>query len=337
VPRRCDCDGRRVSEPRVPTRWVVAGVVLAAVVAVCSVVLVAALVRDDGGTQQVDPTTTTTTIGTDTTAPTTTAAGEPDNISMTEERVQVGGTERMFRVIEPADLSPDEELPVVIVLHGLGLNAMAMSRAADWRGAVAEDRFVAVFPQGVRDSWNMGPCCPPANLVGAQDEAFLDEVVASLQARDSVDAERMYLTGFSNGALLTYTYTCAHPETFAAVAPMAGTNVTGCAPATPVSLLHQHGDADLVVPYAGGVALGSLVSSAPFPPVASSVAAWARADGCSGEPTVTRSDGVQRTEWSQCSAGTRVEMVRVPGKGHEWLRTGEFDPLVEVLRFFGIS
>ncbi len=310
---------------------------LAAVVAVCVVVLVAALARDDEGTQQVDPTSTTTTIGTDTTAATTTAPGEPENVSVTEERVQVGATERMFRVIEPADLSPDEEVPVVIVLHGLGLNAMGMSRAADWRGAVAEDRFVAVFPQGVQDSWNMGPCCPPANLVGAQDEAFMDEVVEAMESRDSVDADRMYLTGFSNGALLTYTYTCAHPETFAAVAPMAGTNITGCEPATPVSLLHQHGDADLVVPYAGGVALGSLVSSAPFPPVASSVAAWAQADGCTGEPTVAQGDGVQRTTWSECSDGTRVEMVRVAGKGHAWLRTSEYDPLVEVLRFFGIS
>lgn len=334
--RRRDGDGRRVSESRVPTRWVVAGVVLGAVVALCVVVLVASLMRDDGGTRQVEPTTTTTVQPTST-APTTTVAGEPEDVSVTEERVQVGPTERMFRVIEPADLAPDEELPVVVVLHGLGVNSMAMTRSADWRGAVAADRFVAVFPQGQMDSWNMGPCCPPANLVGARDEAFMDELVAVLREREGVDADRLYLTGFSNGALMTYSYTCSHPETFAAVAPMAGSNVTGCEPASPVSLLHQHGDADLVVPFGGGLALGSLVSSAPFPPVATSVAAWAAADGCEATPTVTQVDGVERTEWSQCSEGTRVELVRVPGKGHEWLRTGSYDPLAEVLSFFGIS
>ena len=83
--------------------------------------------------------------------------------------------------------------------------------------------------------------------------------------------------------------------------------------------------------------LGSLVSSAPFPPVPDSVAAWAAADGCTAEPTVTEVDGVERTEWSQCDRDTRVELVRVPGKGHEWLNLGDYDPLAEVLSFFGIS
>jgi polyhydroxybutyrate depolymerase len=286
------------------------------------------LLRDDGGTRADDTTTTTTTIDDTTTAPTTTVPGEPENITLTEEQLQVGAVERAFVAIEPADLSADEALPTVIVLHGMGVNAMAMTQSADWRGAVAEDRFVAVFPQGQMDSWNLGPCCPPANLLGAQDSEFMDALV---------DAERLYLTGFSNGALFTYAYTCANPDTFAAVAPMAGSNVTGCTPSAPVSLLHQHGDVDLVVPFGGGIALGSLVSSAPFPPVPDSVAAWAAADGCSAEPTVTEVDGVERTEWSQCDQDTRVELVRVPGKGHEWLNLGDYDPLVEVLSFFGIS
>lgn len=325
-----------MSESATPTRWIVAGVAMGAVVVLCTAVLVVALLRDDDGTRQVETTTTTTTIDDTPAAPTSTVAGEPENITLTEERLQVGATERLFLTIEPADMSPGEELPTVVVLHGMGVNAMAMTQTADWRGAVAEDRFIAVFPQGQMDSWNMGPCCPPANLLGAQDTEFMDGLVEALQARSGVDDDRLYLAGFSNGALFTYAYTCANPETFAAVAPMAGSNVTGCEPATPVSLLHQHGDADLVVPFGGGIALGSLVSSAPFPPVSDSVAAWAAADGCAAEPTVTEVDGVERTEWSQCDQDTRVELVRVPGKGHEWLDLATYDSLAEVLSFFGI-
>ena len=48
--------------------------------------------------------------------------------------------------------------------------------------------------------------------------------------------------------------------------------------------------------FGGGLALGSLVASAPFPPVRDSVAAWAAADGCGAEPTVIITlDGLQFT------------------------------------------
>jgi polyhydroxybutyrate depolymerase len=327
-----------VSESSTSTKWIVAGLALGGVVVISLIVLLASL-QGGGGTDTVDPTTTSTAA-----APTTRPAPddrptttEPGDVSVESSALQVGGAERTSIVISPVDVSPDEQLPVVVVLHGLGVNATAMSRTADWRGAVARDRFIAVFPQGVNDSWNMGPCCPPANLIGVADRAFLDALVADLTARSDVDDSRMYLSGFSNGALMVYTYACARPEVFAAVAPMAGTNVTGCRPSQPVSLLHQHGDADLVVPYGGGVALGSLVSSAPFPSVEDSVAAWASADGCSAQPTVRTDADVVRTEWNDCADGTRVELVKVPGKGHEWLTKGSHDSLEELLRFFGLS
>lgn len=328
-----------VADTPTSTKWIVAGLLLGGVVVISLILLVASLGGDGGGTEQLAETTTTST----TPAPTSSTVrepsppSEPENLEVTRTRLTVGGVERSATVVAPAEIPAGDRLPAVMVLHGLGVNAEAMSRVADWRTAVARDRFVAVFPQGVNDSWNMGPCCPPANLIGVPDTAFLDALVDEVLARDDVDADRLYLTGFSNGALMAYTYACARSDVLAAVAPMAGTNVTGCRPAQPLSLLHQHGDADLIVPFGGGLALGSLVSSAPFPPVRDSVAAWAAADGCGAEPTVTQTDGVERTRWDGCADGTRVELVRIPGKGHEWPTTATYDPLAELLSFFGIG
>ncbi len=325
------------SSTTTPTRWVVAGVVLALVVVGCLAVLVVSLGGRDPGTRSV--------TSTSTSAPTTVpgGGGDPttsiaaaDGVVEQTRTLDVGGSARTALVLAPTENGPGERLPAVVALHGMGVSARAMSNVADWRGAVANDRFVAVFPQGVDNSWNLGPCCPPASLRGVDDVAFLDAVVAELRARPDIDEDRLYLTGFSNGALMVYDYTCERSEVFAAVAPMAGSNVTGCSPTQPVSLLHQHGDVDLVVPYGGGVALGSLVSSAPFPPVESSVAAWAAADGCSAEPTVTSEGPVRRSTWDDCAEGTEVELVRVTGKGHDWLRSGAFDPLSEMLRFFDL-
>lgn len=321
-----------------PTKWIVAGLLLGGVAVVSLVVLVAALRDGGGGTAEVGPTTSsssTTTSVTTTAAPNTPT--EPEGIEVSEERLTVAGAERTYRVIAPDDVAAGERLPVVFALHGLGVDSATTARVADWRGAVAADRFVAVFPQGLANSWNMGPCCPPANLVGTDDRSFLDDLVALVQDRPDVDSDRMYMTGFSNGALMVYAYTCQRPGVFAAIAPMAGSNVSGCEPAEPISLLHQHGDADLVVPYNGGLGIGSLISSAPFPRVRDSVAAWAAADGCAAGATVDEQADVVRTVWADCADDTRVELVTVPGKGHDWPRRGSYEPLDELLRFFDIQ
>lgn len=318
------------------TRWVVLAAVLGAVAVVAVLGIVVVLVRDDPQTRALPEGTTTTTEATGgSTTSTEPRPGptEPDDVEVTERRVEVGGAQRGVVEIAPRP-APAGPVPAVVVLHGLGVDARAMSSVADWRGAVAEDGFVAVFPQGVADSWNLGPCCPPANLVGAADRAFLGQVTDELLERPSIDPRRVYLTGFSNGALMVYALACERPDSFAAIAPMAGTNLTGCEPAEPVSLLHQHSDPDLIVPYSGGLAVGSLLSSAPFPPVPDSVAAWAAADGCAPGPTVTQLDGVERFAWAGCAEGTRVELVRLPGRGHEWPRTDRYDGFDEMLRFF---
>lgn len=327
-----------MSDSALPTKWIVAGLLLGGAVVICLILLVAAL-RGDGSDGTQEPTTSTPSFEPTTSSPraTTTSSTEPPIVDEQTLTVDVAGQRRTAIVMTPLDAAAGEQLPVVLALHGLGVDAAAMSRGADWRGAVAQDRFMAVFPQGTNNSWNMGPCCPPANLLEVDDTAFLDALMAELTARSDVDDQRMFLTGFSNGALMVYSYACARSEVFAAVAPMSGSNVTGCAPSRPLSLLHQHGDADVVVPYRGGVALGSLVSSAPFPAVEDSVAAWAAADGCPDRPLVTTEGGVVRTDWNGCADGTRVELVTVRGKGHEWVSTASYDALAEMLGFFGLS
>lgn len=331
-----------------PTKWIVAGVVLATVIVAGSVVVILSVGGDDGTTTALTSSTTATTAAPPTSAAgsvttTTDGGGESSVEGLAEERIQVDapGGPRPALVLSPDDLSPSDSVPVVMVLHGLGVSAEAMSRIADWREAVVRDRFVAVFPQGRADSWNLGPCCLPASLLGVDDVGFLDEVWELMRSRPGVDPERSYLTGFSNGGLMVYRYACDRAAELAAIAPMAGSNLTGCEPSQPLSLLHQHGDPDPVVPYGGGLGVGSLASGRPFPPVRDSVAAWAAADGCRPDPVdTTAATGIDRVatlEWQGCAEGTRVELVRITGVGHEWPRVPGYDPLAEVLAFFDIG
>jgi predicted peptidase len=67
--------------------------------------------------------------------------------------------------------------------------------------------FIIVAPQSPRPEWD----------VGALD-ALLDEIMA----RYRVDVDRVYLTGSSMGGYGTWALAAAHPERFAAMAPICG-------------------------------------------------------------------------------------------------------------------
>jgi len=332
-----------VADDRNSTSRILIGVILAGAVLLVALVGLAALVR--GGSDDPSPMPSTSTASTTSTSPpTSTVPGSPRPTSapadvVQEERtVQMGLLSREYLVVQPPDVRPGERLPVVVALHGLAQDRHGLFGAADWRGAVERDRFIAVFPQGFANSWNMGPCCPPANLLGVDDLGFLDQVVAQLSARPDVDVERLYLSGFSNGGVMAYAVVCARPGVYAAVAPMSGSNVGGCRPAEPISLLHQHSDPDVVVPFDGNPTLTQLLSSAPFPSVPQSVAAWAAADGCPARPEVrTAAGGVEHSTWAPCANGTEVELVRLPGAGHLWPTLPDYDGLRTMLEFFGIA
>jgi polyhydroxybutyrate depolymerase len=330
-----------VARSNTTTRWIIAAAAAVVVVA-ASVVIIVLSLREDPPTEPVSPTTEPTTAPTSTGVPTTrdgdaTTTTEPADVDETDETITVGDRERRYKVVAPRDVDDDEQLPTVMVLHGLGVSAEGISRAGDWRHAVERERFLAVFPQGEANSWNMGPCCLPASLVGIDDDSFLEDLVEVLRSRSDVDEDRLFLTGFSNGALMVYDFACNHPGTFAAIAPMAGSNLTRCTPQEPTSLLHQHSDPDNVVPYDGGASFGQLIAGADFPDVPGSVARWAQDSGCDPEPEQTEDEDVQRFAWRGCPDGVSVELVRVPDKGHVWLDKGDFDSLDATLEFFGIS
>ena len=329
------------------TVWILGGAVVVLVAVVAVLVTVVVLGRSDGddrparatGPASTPATTSATTGPGASNAPGSRSSGTTvtDNVTLDDRTMQEGIIQRQYLVMAPKSVKAGTRLPVVMVLHGLGFDRFSISKAADWAGAVARDGFIAVFPQGVLNSWNAGPCCPPASLATVDDVGFLERVVADLGQRPDVDPERLYLTGFSNGGIMTYAMACARPTMFAAVAPMSGTNLGGCAPARPVSLLHMHGDPDPVVPYDGQLTLSQLLSSADFPPVPESVAAWAAASGCDTTPRTTTAPGPVTTErWKGCGAGTKVELITYPGNGHNW-PTGPVDGLTELLRFFDLQ
>ena len=223
-------------------------------------------------------------------------------------------------------------LPLVVVVHGLGFDAERMAAATRWPEFAAGHRVVVAFAEGIEASFNAGPCCGGAVADDIDDVGYLESVIDAVANLYPVDRSRVFLTGHSNGGMMTYRFACEHPELIAGAASVAGTMLTPCAPAVPVSFLQISGRDDTVVPISGGE------SSAPglgtFPSVVDSVSAMAAAAGCA--PPVNRQfGGVDSTEWNDCADGTRVAFDVVPA-AHEYPELGAYSSTERIVTFWGL-
>ncbi|MBB3754326.1 polyhydroxybutyrate depolymerase [Mycolicibacterium sp. BK634] len=233
------------------------------------------------------------------------ATGSPEQSTQT---LSVGGVTRSFHIYRPADISGPA--PLVVMLHGgYGTGAQA-ERAYRWDAQADDGHFVVVYPDGLDRAWNAGSCCGLPARSGVDDVAFLSAMVGVIEQQMPIDTSRVFATGMSNGAMMALRLAC-QSSLFAAVAPVAGTLLTGCSGASPTSVLQIHGTADDRVPYGGGP--GPRVDG---PSVESVNATWRTIDGC--EPPVSSSDGDVTTQRADCPDGRAVELITIAGAGHQW-------------------
>jgi polyhydroxybutyrate depolymerase len=127
-----------------------------------------------------------------------------------------------------------------------------------------------------------------------------------------VDRTRVYSTGLSNGAFLSYRLACEASDLFAAVASVAG--ALGVAPPAcaasqerPVPLLEVHGTGDRIVEYSQAVA---------------AVSAWSAMSGCDAA-TVPAAQPASRLDTTcvthtGCPAGVETTLCSVDDGGHCW-------------------
>jgi polyhydroxybutyrate depolymerase len=130
---------------------------------------------------------------------------------------------------------------------------------------------------------------------------------------EGVDPAQVYVTGMSNGAMMSYALACA-TDILAAIAAVAGTLLTDCPSPTPVSVLHIHGLADDSVRFDGG--LGSGVAEIDGPPIPSVIERWRTVAACT-PPSVTTVGPVQNSI-AFCAEGREVALTTVDGAGHQW-------------------
>jgi polyhydroxybutyrate depolymerase len=225
--------------------------------------------------------------------------------------IKVGGRDRNYRVYKPA--RAPASAPLVVVLHGYSGSAAQAERGYGWDGLADTGKFVVAYPDGLGRSWNVDGegCCGRSGRQGVDDVAFISAAVADITKNVSINIARVYATGMSNGGIMSYTLACS-TDIFAAIGPVAGTQLNPCRTPRPTSVMQIHGTADRLVPYGGGQGF-SVINGPPVPGVNEF---WRNVDRC-GAPTATTS-GPVTTLAAGCADDRGVVLITVDGGGHEW-------------------
>lgn len=240
-----------------------------------------------------------------------------------QHAIHVGGIERSYLLLDAHD--GNGPAPLVIALHGGGGSSETM--IPRWAGAAHKEGLVIAAPKGIgrgdrMGTWNASGCCGEAMQTKVDDVAFIAAVIDDVSKRTSIDPQRIYVTGFSNGGMLTHRIAIAMGDRLAAVAVVSGALFGDePAPRAPVSVLIIHGEQDPVVGFGGGMSGTEFVAkseSKPFLPVRSAVDFWRRADGCQASPQTESAPGLTKEVSADCQKGTQVVFYDLPKGKHTW-------------------
>lgn len=230
------------------------------------------------------------------------------------------GLTRTYILYVPASYSPGTPVPLVFNFHGYTSNSTEQMLYGDFRPIADTANFILVHPMGTLDGsnqpyWNAG-------FGGSVDDiGFTSALIDSLSADYSINPNRIYSTGMSNGGFMSYTLACELSNRIAAIASVTGTMATGsqltCSAQHPMPVMEIHGTADGTVPYNGNATMISTTNVLNY---------WVNFNNCTSTPTATpvtntsTTDGctAEHSVWSNGDNGVEVEHYKIIGGGHTW-------------------
>lgn len=234
--------------------------------------------------------------------------------------LQHDGLTRSYILYVPASYTPGTPAPLVLNFHGYTSNAFEQMFYGDFRPIADTAGFLLVHPLGTLDAtgttyWNSG-------WGGTVDDiGFTSALIDSLAAAYSVNLDRVYSTGMSNGGFMSYTLACSLSERIAAIASVTGTmNVNQsltCNAQHPMPVLEIHGTADETVPYNGNALMEAIPNVISY---------WVDFNNCSTTPQITDVPNVNVTDgctavhsiYSGGDNGVDVEHYQIIDGGHTW-------------------
>ncbi len=249
--------------------------------------------------------------------------------------IKFKGYKRTFLIHLPPNYDTAHAYPLVVVLHGGGGTARHMKqRFSGFDGFADRNGFIALYPDGVGRQWNDGRKIneSEAHRENVDDVGFLSGLVDYVIRRHNANAKRVYFTGISNGAIMSYRLACEIPEKITAIAAVTANlpeNLISAIPSTSIPVMIINGTKDPLVPWEGGsirVPLSKGKDRGKVISTADTVRFWIKANGCAEAPVdeelPDRDPGddcrVVRHTYGGCARGAEVVLYEMRGGGHTW-------------------
>ena len=167
----------------------------------------------------------------------------------------IDGTKRVATVFGPGPNIRGGLHPLVFVFHGHGGTMQTAAAGAHLQTLWPE--AIVVYPQGLPTKTKIDPS---GNFPGWQliandpnvdnrDLKFFDAMLATMRQTYSVDDQRIYATGFSNGAVFSYLLWAERGKILAAFGIVAGTIWPPTQLTLPRAVLVIGGETDQVLPF----------------------------------------------------------------------------------------
>ncbi len=248
--------------------------------------------------------------------------------------IAAGNLQRRYRVHVPKKYDAANPTPVVVVFHGGGGNPESMVRLTGMNAKSEEAGFIVVYPFGTGRladtllTFNGGGCCGYAMENKVDDVAFTRALLDDLATVVSVDTNRVFATGLSNGGIMSHYVASELSDRIAAIAPVGGPLMMDAPNAKrPVPVMHFHGTGDEFAPFKGGFGKGGAGGKGvtDFESVEHTIQSWVKANGCKPEPEVVAlpdkaDDGMKctRKTWGGGKDGSEVVLIEIENGGHTW-------------------
>ena len=158
------------------------------------------------------------------------------------------GISREYYVSYPDN--PSEPCPLIINMHGFGANALGHRDYSEMDNYAIPQNIVVVYPEGMLNSWNVGAYWENNNF---DDVGFIRALIDSVAAQFSIDLDRVYACGFSNGGYMAYELSCELADKIAAFGSVTGNFLLNenqvCNHSRKIPIIDFHGTADNFVSY----------------------------------------------------------------------------------------
>ena len=253
---------------------------------------------------------------------------QPEKVPMPTQKVF--GGERPVTLLLPKGYNPAEPLPLIIVLHGLGVNGEFQAIYLKLPELQQKEKFLLLAPDGTKYNgtlhfWNAGL------ETEVNDVAYVESLIDEVSKVYRVDSRRVFMVGHSNGGFMAHRMACDVTSKITGIVSFAGTMFDAkewsCNPTRKMNVLHIHGTEDRVVKYNGGKTSGGGILKSPlqYMSAVEAVNWWSKFNQCKEiKPVSDKLDlesnikgdetAIQRA--IECPQGGAVELWSIQGAEH---------------------